>query len=158
MKKKRVTGKLPASATKQSAKVRVKGKVTEPVGVTVLRDLVGVTRAADFTGISTTQFHKARREGQVSIVTEVAARGVLREMGVPLEEYGINHVAAIPLERYMLKKMTPAPAHPAPKAKVVPTLRQPATGKTMFTEETANANDQMLDALADRLLRRLKAQ
>lgn len=133
-------------------KIRVKGKHTAPIATRALRDLVGVTKAAEFTGISTAQFHKAGWLEQVSMVTEVACRGVLKEMGVPLEHYGLSHVAAVPVERYMLKARVPRPVRvPEPAPRPVVGKKAP---KVMHTADTAN--DAMLDALAARLLDRIK--
>lgn len=66
---------MPNSDTKD----RVKGEATEANDTLKLLQFLGVTKAARALGVSTTTLHKARNEGVVSKVIEVAAGAVLSD-------------------------------------------------------------------------------
>lgn len=55
-------------------------KMVEPINVLQLMKTVGPTRAADKLGVSTTLLHKARKEGGVNQVIEIAATNVLEHL------------------------------------------------------------------------------
>lgn len=62
-----------------NSKERVKGEAAEPHDTLKLLDSIGVTKASKALGVSTTTLHKARNEGVVSKVIEVAAGAVLSD-------------------------------------------------------------------------------
>lgn len=64
---------------------RVKGETVAPTNTLLLVQRVGVTRAHRELGVSTTTLHKARKQGVVSRVVEIAATATLAQLGKPAE-------------------------------------------------------------------------
>lgn len=63
-----------------------KGETATPDATLKLIEALGITRAARLIGTSTTTLHKARKQGIVSKVVEVAATAKLNELSMPLSK------------------------------------------------------------------------
>jgi hypothetical protein len=80
---------------------RVKGETVTPTNTMRLVEIVGVTDAHRKLGVSTTTLHKARKQGIVSRVVEIAATATLEQLGKPAQ--------AAP-QPFPVKHITPAAA------------------------------------------------
>lgn len=89
------TGRTPRpTRAKVEKPTRDKGEIVPPLRTLQLVSVMGVTRASKELGVSMTTLHKARKNGYVSKVIEVASDGVLRAIGA--EPAMHTHIAPPP--------------------------------------------------------------